>query len=99
MVDSIKADVDGLFALGTVCKQLAEALSIDHATQRCGPSFQATAAATDGVAMMADRADNLICMRMRVTGHAIVDAGSRLAECDNASRERIVADADGRKVL
>lgn len=94
MVDSIKADVDGLFALGAGCMHVAEALSPDRAAPQRGPNLQTTTAAIDGVALMADRANNLICMRLRVTGHAIVDAGSKLADCDNASRERITAIAD-----
>lgn len=87
MVDSIKADVDGLFALGAGCMHVAEALSPDRAAPQRGPNFQTTTAAIDGVALMADRANNLICMRLRVTGHAIVDAGSnwRIATTHPAS--------------
>jgi hypothetical protein len=90
-MESISVDIDGLSALGAVCKREAEALSVFRPAPETGSSFQATSTATDSVVKMTDRAQNLISMRLRVTGHTIINAAGRLANCDNTSRERIAA--------
>jgi hypothetical protein len=87
----IEADIDGLLALGAVCKRESEALSVFRPVPEMGSSFQATSTAIDSVVKMTDRAQNLISMRLRVTGHTIINAAGRLANCDNTSRERIAA--------
>jgi hypothetical protein len=87
----IEADIDGLSALGAVCKREAEALSVFRPVSEAGSSFQPTSTAVDGVLKMTDRTQNLISMRLRVTGHTIVNAAGRLANCENTSRERITA--------
>jgi hypothetical protein len=87
----IEADIDGLSALGAVCKREAEALSVFRGAPEMGSGFQATATAIDGVQKMTDTAQNLISMRLRVTGHTIVTAAGRLASCEDTSRERIAA--------
>jgi hypothetical protein len=98
-VETIRADVDGLFAFGAACKRSAEALSAGHPAQQSGPSFQSSTAAVEAVLTLAGRAENLISMRLRVTGHAVVSAGNRLAECDSASSERIATVGDAPTVL
>lgn len=90
-MEPIKVDVDGLAALGAVCKREAEALSVDRGEVEVGPSYQATTTAVHGVLRMAGRADNLITMRLRVTGHTIVRAADRLADCEGASRREVEA--------
>lgn len=90
-MELIKVDIDGLSALGAVCKREAEALSVFRPLPEIGSSFQATSVALDGVLKMTDRAQNLISMRLRVTGHTIVNAAGRLANCENTSRERVAA--------
>jgi hypothetical protein len=87
----IEADIDGLSALGAVCKREAEALSAFRPVTETGNSFQPTSTAIDSVLKMTDRAHNLISMRLRVTGHTIVNAAGRLANCEDTSRERIAA--------
>jgi hypothetical protein len=90
-MESIEADIDGLSALGAVCKREAEALRVIRPLPVIGSRFQATTIAIDSVLKMTDRAENLISMRLRVTGHTIVSAAGRLANCDSTSRERIAA--------
>jgi len=90
-MELIKVDVDGLLALGAVYKRESEALSAFRPVPEMGSSFQATSTAIDTVVKMTDRAQNLISMRLRVTGHTIINAAGRLANCDNTSRERIAA--------
>ena len=87
----IKASVDRLFALGAVCQQQAEALSIGRAGLQNGPSFQETTSAVDGVLAMASRAENLMSVRLHTTGHTVVGAAVRLANCEEISRRRISA--------
>ena len=90
-MELIEADIDGLSALGAVCKREAEVLSVFRPVPATGSSFQATTTAIDSVLKMTDRAQNLISMRLRVTGHTIVSAAGRLANCEDTSRERIAA--------
>ena len=90
-MERIEADIDGLSALGAVCKREAEALCVFRPVSEVGSTFQPTSTAIDTVLKMTDRAQNLISMRLRVTGHTIVNAAGLLANCDNTSRERITA--------
>jgi hypothetical protein len=94
-MESIRVDVDGLSALGAVCRREAEALSVDRPVPQAGRSFQATTMAVDGLVRTAGRAENLISMRLRVTGHTILIAADRLANCENTSREQIVGVGSG----
>jgi hypothetical protein len=90
-MESIEGDVDGLSLLGAECERRAEVLSAHCSNQPCGPAFQATSTAVEDVLAIASRAGNLISMRLRVTGHAVVEAADRLADCDSRSRARIAA--------
>lgn len=93
-MDSIKADVDGLLAFGSMCQHAAEQLASRGPAVPGGPGLQATSSAVDEVMTTAKDTDNLIALRLRVTGHAIVTAAQRLAECDSTSRERIATVGD-----
>jgi len=93
-MDSIKADVDGLSAFGSICQRAAEHLAGRGPAAPGGPSFQATSSAVDDVMTTARDTDNLIAVRLRVTGHAVVTAAQRLAGCDSTSRERIATVGD-----
>jgi hypothetical protein len=90
-MDSIKVDIDALSTLGAVCRKKAEALGADRPDPQSGPSFQATSAALADIATMTARAENLISLRLHVTGHTIVTAADRLANCDRASQQQIAA--------
>lgn len=92
-MEPIKVDIDGLAVLGAVCKREAEALS-DYGEVEVGPAHQATTTAVDGVLRMAGRVENLISMRLRVTGHTVIRAAERLADCEGASRRQIEAVGD-----
>lgn len=92
---SIRADVDGLFTVGAVCQQEAESLSVGHRELHSGPAYQATTGAVEGVFAMAGRAENLISLRLRTTGHIIVKSAMHLASCDDTSRERVSTVAIG----
>jgi hypothetical protein len=93
-MDSIKVDVDALSTLGALCREKAEALGADRPVPTPGPRFQATAKALDDIASLTARAENLISVRLHVTGHTIVTAADRLANCDSASQQRISAVRD-----
>lgn len=97
-MDSIKADVDGLSAFGAMCQRTAEQLGGIPVPQ-LGPHFQATSAAVQGVMTTASRAENLISVRLQVTGHTIGTAANRLAHCDSTSREEISVVGDEAAVM
>ncbi|PEG33585.1 hypothetical protein CQY20_30015 [Mycolicibacterium agri] len=88
---SIKVDAEHLFSLGAVCQQEAGALSTGRPEPPAGPIFQATTGAVSDVSAMASRAENLISVRLRTTGHAVVKAATRLVMSDDGSRDRMEA--------
>lgn len=90
-MDSITVDVDGLTALAGVCHREGEMLSVGQPVPQAGPSFQATTAAVNRVVDLVGRADGLISVRLRVTGHKIAAAADRLARCDAKSSDQIAS--------
>lgn len=93
-MESIKVDVGGLSALSGVCHREAERLVIGRRDWQEGPNFQATNAAVDQVAATARRAESLISVRLRVTGHKFATAAEWLSEREAASRQQIAAVSD-----
>lgn len=98
---SIEADVEGLAALGGLCQAAADGLGSGSGSPapQHSPAFQPTTRAVDDVLTMAGGAENLIGVRLRVTGHAIVIAADRLANCEDTSRARIAGIHPGSRVL
>ena len=98
-MDSIQADIqadkDGLSALGGLCQRVAETFESDGSTVQPGPAFQSTTGAVDEVMKAAGRVENLVGVRLRVTGHSIVTAAHRLSTCEDSSRAEIDAVATG----
>jgi hypothetical protein len=92
-MESIKVDVDGLSALSGVCQREAERLVAGRRDWYEGLNFQATNAAIGRVAATARRAESLISVRLRVTGHKFATGAEWLSEREAASRQQITYSA------
>ena len=97
-MESIKVDVDGLSALSGVCHREAERLIAGRRDSHEAPNFQATSAAIGHVAATARRAESLIGVRLRVTGHRFATAAERFAEREETSRQQMAAVVDELRV-
>lgn len=88
---SIKVDVVGLIASGSVCLREADILLVRHVRQPAGPGFQATTNAIQQIASVVDSAEGLISVRLRLTGHKLVTTATWLGEREATSQKEIAA--------
>lgn len=98
-MDSIEADVEALSELSGLFENAAGRLEAGAAVSQAGPAFQTTARVVEEVLKMAGTAEDLIGIRLRVTGHSLATAANRLASCEETSRAQIAGIQPGLTVL